>query len=46
MVLSSFAHKGAQHCDYGYMPLLSPQIVYDARPKIVDAAVTLILRRL
>jgi hypothetical protein len=42
IVTSIFAHKDGQYCDYEQMPLDSTVIIEDARPKIVDAWLTLI----
>jgi len=40
-----FAYKGGQYCNYGSMPLHSHWIIQNARPKIIDAPLTLIFRR-
>jgi len=42
MVTSIVADEGGHYCNYGLMALHNPMIVYDARPKIVDAPLTLI----
>jgi len=42
---SILAHKGGRYIDYGLMPMHSALSVHDARPKIVDALLTLIFRR-
>jgi len=45
MVTSIVARKGSLCVDYGSMAMHSTLSVHDARPKIVDALLTLIFRR-
>jgi len=45
IVTMIFAHKGGRYIDYGLMSMHSAVNVYDAKPKIVDAGLTLIVRR-
>ena len=44
MVSSIFAHTGSQSVDYGLTLFSSPEIVQDARSKILDIAWTLIFK--
>jgi len=44
MVVGIFAHKGGQYCHYGLMLSGNLVIIYDARPEIGDAPLTLISR--
>jgi len=41
IVTSIFTHKGSQYSNYGLLLLHSPVIIKDARPKIIDAPLTL-----
>ena len=45
IVTSILAQKGDRGIDYVSMAMHSTLIVHDARPKIVDALLTLIFRR-
>jgi len=45
IVTSIFAHKGGWYIDDGLTPMDSALSVYNARPKIGDAPLTLIFRR-
>jgi hypothetical protein len=45
MVVSPFARKGGQYCNYGLMLSHSLVIIQDTRPKIIDAPLTLIFRK-
>ena len=44
IIATIVAHNGGQCCDYGWMPLQSPVIAQDTRPKIVDALLMLIFK--
>jgi len=44
IVTSIFVQKGDQYYEYGCMPWHSPGSVNDARPKIIEAPLTLIFR--
>jgi len=43
-VASSFAYNGGQYLSYNYLQPIATQMTQDAKPKIVDAPLTLISR--
>ena len=45
IITSIVAHKGGRYIDYGLMSMHSTLSVHDAKPKFVDAPLTLIFRR-
>jgi len=44
IISSMFPHRYGQYCDYGLMPLHSPVIIWNSRPKIFHPPLTLISR--
>ena len=46
MVASIYAHNGGQYSDSGFMLLDNPLIMQDAKPKIMDAPLTVIFGRI